>query len=488
MTTDRNSPVTDARTSIPRRADVCIEAVLDLVGVHARALHALLSVAECRWNEAVATACIECRDRPVLHLNPAFVDRWCRTPERLAALVLHEMLHVTLGHTRLFPRPTIAHNVAFDTVINRLLLGTLAEAGVAVDPYAELFTAFYPADAAPAFLLRPPPGWPAAPDWSASVALPAPLRAIHRRLYRGSPASDRHAREVTYGDILAAIRSAERQGSGTCLAEVPLLGAHGATPVECEALGGSRDANAMDASSGAMHTLQSLLAGRLPGLGGGLTRRWVHTADRSMPFERALRSWFRQGLRSGGTHTRSTRWQERPACVVHRHEDRRAMVRAHAAMAFGAPAPLWFQGTVMDRHPDPVEVLLYVDVSGSMDRALPRIRRTLRELWREITPRLHWFSTEVVTASRQELDHGRIPTTGGTAITAVLEHALRQSGRSRTRPPVFVLTDGHLEPVIPTVDRAVQAAGLSVSLGVIGDGPLVQPGGWMMAARRLPLG
>jgi len=467
-----------------------IVAVLDLVGVHARALHALLSVSAVQWNAEVPTACIECRVHPTLHLNPDFVATWCHTPERLAALVLHEMLHVTLGHTRLFPRPTAAHNVAFDAIINRLLLGSLADARVDPAPYAELFTSYYPPDAAPAFLLRPPPGWPAAPDWNASAGCPTAQRAVHRRLYAGPPSADARARvrEITYGDILATlVRGATREAAADPAA-VPLLGGHGSVGTgdardQAPALSGTRDADVMDAVGGAFDVLRDILGGQLPGLGDTLRRAHVPIGDRSSHFERALRGWLRRGIQTGRAPTRRVRWESRPVHVVHRHEDRRAIVRAQAAAAFGAPTPLFFHGTVQERRPDPVAVTLYVDVSASLERLLPCVRRTLRELWCDLTPTLHWFSTDVVAGALEDLRTGQIPTTGGTAISSVLTHAVRHATAGT---PVFVLTDGFLESVAPSLAQQVRAAGLSVYLGVVGDGPLHANAAWVTSATRLP--
>ena len=54
-------------------ADAQVARVLELVGVHAHAINALLTVSTVEWSDATATACVECVDRPRLLLNPAFV-------------------------------------------------------------------------------------------------------------------------------------------------------------------------------------------------------------------------------------------------------------------------------------------------------------------------------------------------------------------------------------------------------------------------------
>jgi hypothetical protein len=49
------------------------------------------------------------------------VERHAKTPEKLLMLVMHELHHVLLGHTRLFPCVTQTQNFVFDCVINALI-------------------------------------------------------------------------------------------------------------------------------------------------------------------------------------------------------------------------------------------------------------------------------------------------------------------------------------------------------------------------------
>ena len=69
-------------------------------------------------------------------------------------LVLHELHHVLLGHTRLFRRVTPLDNLAFDAVINALLCRMFPGRD-----HTAFFTDFYADDQFPACLLRPPCGW-----------------------------------------------------------------------------------------------------------------------------------------------------------------------------------------------------------------------------------------------------------------------------------------------------------------------------------------
>ena len=115
-----------------------VRRVLEAVPAGAYEMNALLSLVRVEASAEVETAAVSCEARPVLRVNPAFVERHCRSDEHLFLLVMHELHHLLLGHTRLFPRPTPAHNLAFDAVINALLCGRFPERA-----YTSFFLGYY---------------------------------------------------------------------------------------------------------------------------------------------------------------------------------------------------------------------------------------------------------------------------------------------------------------------------------------------------------
>ncbi len=155
----------------PAASDDLVRRVLDCVPARSHALGALLSLFRVEASEEVPTACVTCERRPVLRVNPTFVEEHCRSDAHLFVLVMHELHHVLLGHTRLFPRVTPAHNLAFDAVVNALLCARFPE-----EAYTSFFTRLYGREKGPLRLLAPP-GRPA--------VKPARLRALHQALYEG---------------------------------------------------------------------------------------------------------------------------------------------------------------------------------------------------------------------------------------------------------------------------------------------------------------
>ena len=118
-------------------------------------LEALVRLVGIEETSTVSTAAVSCGQRTRLLVNPAFVAEHCVRDEHLFLLVMHEMWHVLLGHTTLFPAVTPTHNFIFDAVINGLLCRMFP-----AREHTALFTEFYDARNFPMCLLRPPPGWP----------------------------------------------------------------------------------------------------------------------------------------------------------------------------------------------------------------------------------------------------------------------------------------------------------------------------------------
>ena len=474
--------------------DSCLARILELVGARAFGFDALLRVSSVEWCGEIRNACVECLERPRLLLNPLFVERWCHTPERLATLVLHELAHVSMGHTRLFPRPSVEQNVACDAVINRELF-QVKEYGRSNAPLlGELFEDYYVPDESPWFLLRPPPGWPKSPDWNASRNCPATLREIHRRLYDADWSEDppsgsnvkyslaRHT--VLYGEIVDALKES---GAAADSSLAGLLGGHGATPREAAALSGDRDARTSEALGDALSKLRS----RLAGAGGDPFAHQVELGQRRAALERALGTLLRRAFTADGATRRSSVQLERVVRTVDPRRDRRAIARVQLAGAMGAPRPFLFDGAIIERRPAPYEALVYLDASGSMFGMLPALMAALVPLRRRLRPKLHVFSTTVEAVDGPDFDRGRLPTTGGTSIAPVVKHLLELADRASKAPGaagrnVLVLTDGWFSPPPPALVEATRAKGLRIHLGIAGEGPLHDDQAWVSTATRLP--
>jgi hypothetical protein len=125
---------------------------------------------------------------------------------------MHELYHVILGHTQLFPRVSPLDNIVLDAVINSMLCRTV---GRTVG--TRLFTRTNGYDSLPERLLRPPPSWPDEIK-GALAALPPEEQRIIGLLYGPAESS-----EITYRDIYELLR---KELAGRDVPKVLLLGSH----------------------------------------------------------------------------------------------------------------------------------------------------------------------------------------------------------------------------------------------------------------------
>jgi hypothetical protein len=432
----------------------------------------LLSIEE---SERVPTACVTAGAQSRLLVNPTFVARHCRTDEHLAMLVMHELYHVLLGHTRLYPRVTMAQNWAFDCLINAQLCRLFPE-----PRYLSFFWQFTRDAKGPARLLGPPSGWHpvldlrrrtrGADDPAAAKGLL--LDALHWRLY-----SDESVTVAELFQLLASAGAASPEDGGHSpvmdLGALPLLGNHDQEPVEALASGDA-----------ALHPevvreVRDLVA-RWPMLevrsgrdqGGELHERTLPVAQRRRREVAVLRQAIAavadvgHGLgRRPGTSVQPVR------TPLDAGGDRRAWLQR----LLGAE-PLLFDAELRRHAISPVErVAVYLDVSGSMDLVLPALVAAFSGCADVLEPDVTGFSTVVARTSLARLRRGITLTTGGTEIACVTRDILRRRVRR-----ALIVTDGWVGSVPSRDAKALREARtrIAVALTEPGDASFARQSGW----------
>ena len=412
------------------------------------ALAGLLRLVDVVETETVPTAAVECHAQPRLLVNPAFVAQHAATPEKLMMLVLHEIHHVLLGHTRRLAGPTPTDNFVFDAVINALLCRMFAQPA-----YTALFRDFYPADAFPACLLRPPEGWdPRARIVPVPPALQAhgmgPARQVYQSLYSTEGASYDDVRHV----LRAFLSRREKALEG-----VPLLGNHAGEP----------DLSSATASAfvqGVAEVARNWPDSPDP-LKGTSLQDLLHDSrlqvQRQPSARHLLRNLISRVARGGTVQRNARRWVlaplpvESPIPVPDR--------RAATCRALGL-TPLLYRGEVpaWQRLPVQERVHVYVDVSGSMEGIKGALYGAVLDCEELVHPQVHLFSTEVAEVTPAQMRAGICRSTGGTDIRCVTRHMARHKVRR-----AVVLTDGHVGPAGPAGARVLKAARLGV--GYLGE-------------------
>jgi len=403
------------------------ERILDAFPSGSYALAGLLRLLDIVETEDVPTAAVECKVQPRMLINPRFVEQHAATPEKLLMLVMHELHHVLLGHTTLFPRLTEVQNFVFDAVINGVVCRMFPKAD-----YTAFFTEYYRDDQFPECLLRPAKDWPhrstsPAPGFA---LLPEPLRRqaieVHAALYSATGAS--------YYEVYNLLPTVLAEfGVGGSLG-IPLLGGH-------EDKG---DAN-------------SELAQQTPLLFEivrDLVEQWPQPPDpikgRSLadvlktssvvplttPSNRAvLRSLIRKV--AGSQATGRVRRLSSDATTV-QSPIPSGCRRSTVLQALGFEPLLHATTAPWTRHrPTGELVRIYLDVSGSMDRVLRDLYGAVLDCAGLVFPTVHLFSTVIADITLRELRSGTCKSSGGTDIACVANHMhLNKVARA------VVITDG----------------------------------------------
>ena len=431
-------------------------------------LEKLFGLLDIEYSDQTETACVECRDTPKLLLNRRFVEEYCADDGDLFLLILHELHHVILGHTRLFPRVDRIDNIAFDAVINSILCRTVGRSvGV------RLFTSTNAWEDFPARLLRPPPGWPGSFE-AALVNLPEEEARVIRLLYGESDDA------LTYHDIYRLLRRSFGNKDDSGAFQVQITGEVKAqTPPTAEEAKGSSGEEA-DAPAVAGSELKATLLGSHDGeeaadpLLTGVIRRIVegwppppfriagrdegrsagafqlnHEEKPGSAFTKAFKGLLRRcGIHSGrgpAVYRRELTITEFVReSVVPDERDRRVT----ALKAITGRTPLIYRSLDCQIRPRPKRVPvvhLYLDVSGSMSGYLPYLTAACREPFRRGELKVFAFSTVVSEVKGSNLTRATFANTQGTDINAVLVHAASIPAKKRPKV-ILIVTDGYVGP------------------------------------------
>jgi hypothetical protein len=402
------------------------ERILNAFPSGSYSLSAFLRLLDIVETDAIPTAAVECRIQPRLLINPTFVRQHAATPEKLLMLVMHELHHVLLGHTTLFPRLTPVQNFVFDAVINGIVCRMFPRA-----EYIAFFKDYYSGESFPGCLLAPPPGWPGAKLRVAPGVLELPARRrirvqqVHEALYSESGASYEEVYELL-PKLLA-----EPRAKGQCTAgqshpspddlvrDVPLLGGHGEDPLR---------ASGLELRSPVLFDIVRSVVEEWPQPPDPIRGRSLAdvlkastVSARPEPSNRArLRKLIRKiaGL-DGSSHLRQVREDHFEAPTPIPTLARRSLV----LRALGHE-PLLHPGVAAFRRRVPAgeRVHVYLDVSGSMDRVLGALYAAIVDCAGLVVPTVHLYSTKIADITLAQLRAGHCKTTGGTGIGCVAEH------------------------------------------------------------------
>ncbi len=450
-----------------------VSRILDVIPPVSFEMTTFLSLFRVRFSDKTETACVTCGDSPELLLNKDFVEEHCQTDEHLFMLVMHELYHVILGHTRLFPRSTEVRNLVFDAVINAILCSLFPK-----PEFTSFFTDYYPSDKMPFALLRPK-----------GEGTPLVAESALNLLYGGSDTG-------TYHDVYEVLLE-----SG-CVKEITVLlgGGRGATALPVD--GRARSPSAPDGDDGrartpcAPHPIllgshgdeDEAMSPEMKELIHQIISKWpspdrpLHgqdlgaeerergfdaEADPAIRLRRGIRCLMRRAAIPGKKEVRRRSVREmvcETATFLPDWHD-----RSHEAREVAFGDALIYSTTTRLQRPasrDNRQAFVYFDVSGSVAEQVPSVAQTLLPYCRGGLCTVHVFSTVVHLASARDLVARKFSSTGGTDINCVLKHILELPPRRRPRAAV-IITDGFTGKPDATLAKRFRAAKKRLFVGLV---------------------
>jgi hypothetical protein len=411
------------------------ERILDAFPAGQYGLTALLRLVEIIETTDVPTAAVEVALQPRMKVNPVFASEQANTPEKLLMLIMHELHHVLLGHTKLFQRISVADNIVFDAVINSLLCRMFPQ-----PEYVDFFTSQNSDARFPDCLLRPPPRW----NPARQVRLPRGLRDASSRTQWAYTALYSET-GADYYDLFESLRA-----ELTDTHRMPtLLGNHEGVAVHLDSCPGLFEA--------VREIVERWPQPPSPVAGRSLADLLVAEQHPPMPLRsnrQILTSLIRKVARAGiGTNDKG--WTNVETYTPIFGFDKRSLVMT----ALGRP-PLLYRHTTRGRGRAGLEpVDIYVDVSGSIGELKGTLYGAVIDCRELVKPRIHLFSTKIHDVLPAELRRGICRTTGGTDIGCVAAHIAAHNVKR-----AVLLTDGFVGRARGSHGEALCSAQLGVAL------------------------
>lgn len=384
------------------------------------ACRAVLSLCSVEFTDRIPSLAVTLGKKSTLKINLGFLQKNCQTEKHIEAVLLHEFLHVLLGHTLKFEAVSPEQNIAMDAVINATIHRVMGDEG------SSMMKNYYASQKGVLRLLRPMTTDESNTLWreGAGRGMIQPdgtpqdksLGNIHAAVYNGSAVAD---------DILEiATQIGGQQGDFGCLRHL-LIGGHGGARHDWESL-----------SSDDLFRIREGLKNF--GFGGIFRNRVGGTPkDISQPTGQTFSPQWKKSvldiLRVAMVEDKSRQKEPREVEVAQpilTASDKRRFV-----MGLTGGVVSEYRETFYKMETG-VSTRIYLDVSSSMDEILPTLISSLGHFSKLISWPIWAFSTRVYPAN---IINGqfRSKTSGGTSLECVMEHIAKFPAKR-----VLLVTDG----------------------------------------------
>jgi len=419
--------------------------LFELIDENPFAIRAVLKILDVEFTDSVPTLAVTKQSKPRLLVNLQFVAEHCHTEAQVKAVIVHEFLHVLLGHTEEKKPLTPARHLALDAVINAIIHRQYGS------EYSSMMASYYSDVTGLQKLLRPmndrEQDYHDCFDFEYCDRHDRPLPqwvTAWGALYSG---------ELIADDIEGLVEQLANDATNPGLPDSPF-------ELQSGEQGGIRDllGNHEDMCQELSDELKDALGESLKQMNGsGIWRN---------PSSRGVGANLYEELFSGKDEP-MLRWERKTMAILKQYlqPDKKSRARKELPVDYHLPVlspgdrrafmrSLWTPflpeaGWSTTRSAPDGTAQVYLDVSGSMYAEMPLIVALLGRLSRYIR-RPFWAFSDIVAPA--VIDNGQLKaeTSGGTSMSCVLEHL------ALTKPPsAIVVTDGYIEYVNKRLLRGI---------------------------------
>jgi len=410
--------------------------IYSVIPVGSLHMNELLSLLNIRLSTSETnSACVTCSIKPELILNPDFVENYCKTDEHLFMLVMHELYHIILGHTKLYGNHTEIDNIAFDAIINAMLCRMFPS-----EEYTSFFCNVNPSNTFPGCILRP-----------SDCGTPKEVSDLLDILYKSDTG--------TYYDVYQAIIS---RFKGCNIGLYVLLGNHNSSKV-----GNSIIKDVIDRIIENWPRPPKTIGGR--DLGKNLEAKTIVYDKQIQQRKKMIKFLKKANVIAGSKETLNRSYEEVNTNImsfVPNYKDRTMYAKRSIYNNV-----LIYNDNIRLKKPSSTSktrTLIYLDVSGSVFNELKSFIPLLIKPYKNSECLIYTFSTKVNETNPKEVLEGKINTTLGTDINSVFEHYFSLP-KAKKAKKIVILTDGYTGHCNEYYSRKIKENNIKIYVGLFTD-------------------
>ena len=414
-----------------------IKRLYNVLPINSLELDEFLDILSLKFTDIISTAAITCQTKPILLLNKGFIDLYCQTDEHLLMLIMHELYHIILGHTTLFPNPNEIDNIAFDAIINAMLSRMYPD-----EKYTSFFTSINDSNSIPGALLRPK-----------GKDTPKEIEDLVDILYTSDKA--------TYYDVYCALNDKKKELDKS--SKYILIGNH----QEMES----------NSDNKILNSLLDEIITKWPSVPFCNERKDKEKTIKNVDYldeNKAYRIKMNHLLRMADLKLNNYQIfkynnqlvKTKGLSFIPSIEDRRYSLKEELL-----PSNLLYENDYQITLPtikQETQAFVYLDVSGSVIGDIEKIGPTIKRYYKNKAIKLYTFSEDVTSITYDDFEKGIFSIENGTDVNCIFDHYFSIPKKKRPRK-IIIFTDGYVGFLSDDNIKQIKESKVEIYAGFFGN-------------------